>query len=189
MDIRCIIEEIQTEHCLNCNYGKCLMALRDLSILESPGDINNKVSDKKPKQSGLKPAKVVKSSPVGVKVCNSCGKVKPLEGYPAHKECKDGHTGTCRDCTYARAKRHSKVDHIKPTKSIDSHGAPKPPLPFRCESCRCNFLTQAQLDSHNNAHHDGKVVSAKKYECDECARVFTTEEGLMDHMELRHTDA
>lgn len=38
-----------------------------------------------------------------MKTCQKCQKTKPLEEFTKNKECKDGRTGTCQQCTNERS--------------------------------------------------------------------------------------
>lgn len=40
------------------------------------------------------------------KRCSRCGKEKPLDEFPKHPKCGDGHTGVCKSCRYDTIKKH-----------------------------------------------------------------------------------
>lgn len=40
-----------------------------------------------------------------MKRCNKCGQEKPLDCFYAHRQCKDGHVGTCKECYRSAGKR------------------------------------------------------------------------------------
>lgn len=86
------------------------------------------------------------------KPCRKCGEVKPLADFPNHKECADGHTGTCRDCTYARA--HATEQRL----AAAPNPGPQLDGKFRCDECRCNFMSKKALDEHVDQRHSGKDV-------------------------------
>lgn len=49
------------------------------------------------------------------KVCSKCLTEKPLEGFPKHPQCLDGHKGVCKQCTYAQQKIRGKLNGNKDT--------------------------------------------------------------------------
>ena len=66
-------------------------------------------------------------------------------------------------------------DFLKVKKKIEENGATK------CEECRAEFDTTAELINHMKKHTGGDV-----YKCDECPSVFTTKESLRRHAK-KHT--
>jgi hypothetical protein len=115
----------------------------------------------KPKKTGRKLVKTNKKgleildpacSP-GSKICKKCGEVKALEEFPLHKECVDGHMGTCRKCTNAMASAHYHAKHPQKSDSkipsstgrqTDSGVFVKG---FHC-ACGKSFMTKLVFDQH-----------------------------------------
>jgi len=50
------------------------------------------------------------------KVCKKCGKEYDLEKFIPHKQCKDGYSGTCKDCAnnYHREWKHKNKERLAP---------------------------------------------------------------------------
>jgi uncharacterized Zn-finger protein len=58
--------------------------------------------------------------------------------------------------------------------------------PFQCRLCSSNFGRSSHLIAHMRSHQtDGK----KEYPCDECERVFWTNQHLKKHKDLHDPDA
>ena len=91
------------------------------------------------------PKKRTNPASTGSKPCKKCGVVKPLPDFPINKGCVGGHTGTCKVCTYARAKKRN------------SSGDPAPPdvdAQHICEICHAIFGGPAQLRRHIEMKHN-----------------------------------
>ena len=89
-----------------------------------------------------KVARNAASPAAGTKRCNKCQQIKPLDDYPKHKDCRDGHTGRCKACgsEKARIRYHAQTAHTGP-------------LPFSCDVCHAKFSSRAALDDHGEAKH------------------------------------
>jgi hypothetical protein len=78
------------------------------------------------------------------KECHKCRSLKELSEFPKNAACKDGHTGTCKECTYQAAKkRHPKATQSDPTASG-----------IVCKLCHAPCSSADRLASHMRAVHD-----------------------------------
>lgn len=56
-----------------------------------------------------------------------CRRILPLDAFPVQKECKEGRAGTCKECTYKRAKnktmaKRSEIQRATSDKIVDCPG-------------------------------------------------------------------
>lgn len=57
------------------------------------------------------------------KVCITCGKPKPIDGFGRRVNKKDGHSSECKDCVNKKASKHRKPRRVPPnlTRSVTCH--------------------------------------------------------------------
>ena len=168
MDIQQIIDGITTSECVNCKFGKALIALKTLrddpatkEKAAPPAAPKSKFQGKTAKrQSGQITDSAI---PAGKKNCNSCNMTKPLDEFPKSASCTGGRTGTCKTCTYERHKRNAAKKAGKQTARSDktapsiSEPQPKPGI-IHCNLCDYRALDKARMASHMRTSHG--VISA-----------------------------
>lgn len=95
MDLKQTLEEaigaIQNTKCMQCEFGKLLIGLRDMK---------NDIAPPKPMPAAGAPTKSTK----GTKVCNQCKVSRDLSEFASNKSCRDGHEGTCKQCRAGKKK-------------------------------------------------------------------------------------
>lgn len=166
MDFAKVIELIQNEHCRNCKAGKALIALKGLDERKA----EERPTPSQPVTSGngqRKPAIKISQLPKGKgKACKKCGQSKPLDAFPKHTQCADGHTGTCRQCINNRVreraakkrKESAKVEETAPESEAPAARSPKQPdgnaaKPFGCDKCGVRFILKTSLAEHMRMRH------------------------------------
>lgn len=174
-----------------------LRALRD-TISRKIQDIDEAIPVLERLQGELTPIipSAAKSESAKEKACNKCKFLQPLDSFPIHKDCKDGHQGTCKSCKRAEDIKRKEGTHkknykiIRPPAKIVTDNPPAPPVgEVICDQCHCKFSTQKGLDSHNELMHSGapKAFNSNgKHPCPHCNKRFGTSVGLGEHIELRH---
>ena len=152
MNISQIIDEITTTHCVNCKFGKCLIALKPLREAEQPDSNGNNASHAVTQRKLQKKTAVSKANGK-TKECNACGKTLPIAGFPKNKTCKGGYAGTCKDCCYARVKRHNAQKRASQNKSAADPEPRQPAGIIRCKLCDYRAIDEARLHSHMKTNH------------------------------------
>lgn len=104
------------------------------------------------------------AGPAGkTKTCSDCRKTKPLGEFGKNKHCRDGCTGTCKECIAIRAREYYAKRHGKPLPQPDSpensgelddadddEGVP-------CPLCKARCSSEGRLQSHMRSVH-GKAM-------------------------------
>jgi hypothetical protein len=166
MEIQEIIDGITTSECVNCKFGKALIALKPLLVDSAPEEKAAAPAAPKSKLQGktavLKPKKIVSASIQGSsKRCRVCEKTKFIDDFPKNKICVDGHTNECKACCSERHRRRyskngtgkqttSAPEQKKSSASIPSSAAPGI---IRCKLCDYRALDEARLASHMRTNH------------------------------------
>lgn len=57
---------------------------------------------------------IISFKPLAKKVCEGCHEEKLLGMFPIHKECTDGHSGTCNECVTKRQKASRNRTKLRP---------------------------------------------------------------------------
>jgi hypothetical protein len=192
-----VIRMLQDEHCRKCRIGQALINLKPLLDESLPQEgrdapapepavpaapiatrtrraararksVRN-LAARKPKAPRASATPIIDELDQHLtKVCNVCGKTKPLAEFPRMPECALGVAGQCKACIAAKARARyeakkapaapAKTEPRKPLTSgnriADLRGIE---LQFTCTPCRARFRTQAQLDEHNRVHHSGEM--------------------------------
>jgi hypothetical protein len=165
MDIQEIIDGITTSECVNCKFGKALIALKDLrdaegnEVSQPVAQRNAAPQSKLQKKTAVSKTRIIKKSS-GVKECNGCGKTKAIDDFPTNKQCVGGHAGTCKTCIYDRAKKRAaakKSGKQPATHSEKSSSIPSSANPgiIRCKLCDYRAIDEARLSSHMRTNHGG----------------------------------
>jgi hypothetical protein len=194
------IRILQDQHCRRCRIGQALINLKPL-LDESPPQEDRDAPTPEPavpaapiatrtrraararksvRNLAARKPKAPRASATPIideldqhltKVCNVCGKTKPLAEFPRMPECTLGVAGQCKACIAAKARaRYEAKKAPAAAPSPAKTGLRKPvtsgnriadlrgiELPFTCTPCRARFRTQAQLDEHNRVHHSGEM--------------------------------
>lgn len=165
MDIQEIIDGITTTECVNCKFGKALIALKDLRDAddnESSQPVAQRNAAPQSKMQGktaVSKARTIRKSS-GVKECNGCGKSKAIDEFPTNKQCVGGHAGTCKTCIYDRAKKRAAAK--RSGKPAAAHSEKPSSVPssanagiIRCKLCDYRAIDEARLSSHMRTNHGG----------------------------------
>jgi len=199
------IRILQDQHCRKCRIGQALINLKPLLDEPQPEDpiepqaapapigtrtpragrARKPVRDlaaRKPKAPSYAAAPLADELDQHLtKVCNVCGKTKPVAEFPRMPECALGVAGQCKACIAAKARaRYEAKKAPAAAPSPAKTGLRKPvasgnriadlrgiELPFTCAPCRARFRTQAQLDEHHRVHHSDEVSDNSILEDDE----------------------
>jgi hypothetical protein len=161
MNIGELIKDIQEQNCLNCPYGKCLVALRDLKEATCATNGNNAshtVTERKlQKKTAIPKARKVTHSAIGAKRCNGCGKTLAIKEFPKNKTCRGGYAGTCKECCYARAKRHAAAKNSASSKHTPAAPAAAAGI-IRCKLCDYRAIDLDRLASHMRTSHGAQSI-------------------------------
>ncbi|MBN2317938.1 MAG: hypothetical protein JXR49_02625 [Acidobacteria bacterium] len=165
------MEEIQnTLNCLREYVSKAHRAIEALEDLEKTGIIppGTIVNPRRPDPISPKmqhPERTGKPIPsTGEKQCKKCLQIKPLDSFPLHKECADGHLGTCKECrnTWNKERKKQQTGNSKDKRSRKSPAAAKSkpaaeePWKYKCKKCGQKFKTYLGLTTHIDVQHPRK---------------------------------
>lgn len=114
------------------------------------------------------------------KKCKKCAKTKPIDKFAAHKQCSDGHSGTCKECINARARARFAARRKK--QGIPPAGGKT----FLCESCHATFLSKDIFEQHVAERHP-EQSKAGHFGCNECEKIFADQNALSIHKAKRHS--
>lgn len=106
------------------------------------------------------PKKSIPPIPIALKskICKACGKMKPFEEFPKHKECRDGRQGTCHQC-----KREQYKLHFAKTLRDEQKAKNKTPThPHACDKCEKRFRTLYGLQEHKRIKHGAPDAKLKE---------------------------
>lgn len=109
------------------------------------------------------------------KCCNKCGKSKQLGDYPVNSGCRDGHTGTCKECT-----RKRNNEHYHATK----HRASAPAADPEIVEDDPDLEPTPEPDPAPVPKQDGNAT--RPYHCGRCGKNFHTLFVFQEHMAMRH---
>jgi hypothetical protein len=155
MDIQQIIDEITTCECVNCKFGKALIALKTLRDESAPEVPPAAPKIKLQPKTAKTPIRTgTKNGAAGYpKKCNGCGKTKNLDDFPTNKQCVGGHAGTCKVCIYERAKKRAAAKKPSNAAAIPEVQHSLATHPHECKECGKRFLTFVGLNDHKQKRH------------------------------------
>jgi hypothetical protein len=149
MEVQSIIDHITTNECVNCKFGKCLIALKNLRDAQEPESV-------KPVPTARAPIKAKVNPAGGDKKCSRCGNTKPLSRYPKAEGCRDGHAGQCYDCKYEVKRLREQQRQKIPTPPDNETPEIMDPDELVCRLCNSPSASKARLERHMMMVH-GKV--------------------------------
>ena len=152
MNIAQIIDEITTNECCRCKFGKCLIALKELR--DGDGNVASPSvteSNAAPKRKLQRKTAVPKGK--GSKECGACHNLLPIDCFPNAVGCKDGHAGTCKVCKVKQAKDRRNGASL-PADRKDHGIEPEPQAGIiRCKLCDYRAIDATRLASHMRTSH------------------------------------
>ena len=87
------------------------------------------------------------------KICNDCGKKKNLNRFPKNKGCKNGRTGTCKQCAYKKQKKWRDGHKKNVSLSMEKYRAK---YPEKIEKYRKEYLQRPKVKARSR-------VACKKF--------------------------
>jgi hypothetical protein len=154
MEIQLIIDQITTTECVNCKFGKCLIALKALRDDQGGAKVEVAVippaaNSRTPKRLDGRSKKRLASTP-GEKICKGCQKSLSLDRFPIAKNCKDGHEGKCRECRNNENKLRRAGSSAAPGVPLENP-APSDDGLYHCPDKKCGKVFRNLLNMQEHA--------------------------------------